>query len=612
MKILIVEDAEFFAKKVAEALESEEVCIASTLEDAEKALHKTWPDVVLLDAFFLENKWARKEKFLASDFLSKMERLSESTGFSQPGVLLITGHQESAKRLAEFTDWLYYNRIHDIIHKSSIDDKWTFFVAMLRHKLEKLRAYHENGAAIDNTKVEAPRSKPKPVEKENDDSKQSGIFTDEQVLEELESKHNIITRDQRMIKIYRLILKVAPTDKDVLVLGESGTGKELMAAMLHKLSNRKPTFKAVNCSAFTETLLESELFGYVKGAFNEAYKDKKGLFEEANCGTLFLDEIGDMSLAMQTKLLRAIQEKKIRRVGGTEEIPVDVRIIAATNRDLDSLREAGLINEAFYYRIKGFFPIQLPPLRGRTSDFEILIGGFLKEFNTDHKKDVSLSEDVFENLNQYPWHGNVRELRNVIGNIVIASEGLVGQKEWKELIELGLLPVVRPVKEVDPPELDFTNPFTLFKQLQSAPLKEQRKRLADKQEKEMLDLLRQKVFNETGRQRLQLLEDGLISRGYRGSAQIRHYKALLYLAMQPESTGNMSGVQYILGLVWDASDTVLVNLCKQGDGKKTSIMNDHPLVVKIKSTPTTYKLEEHLLSDDFLQLRNSYSIVKHS
>src|SRR4026208_372249 len=199
---------------------------------------------------------------------------------------------------------------------------------------------------------------------------------------------NIIGRSDRMLSLYQMIETVARVQSTVLVTGESGTGKELVARAIHDLSPRaeKP-FVSVNCGAFTETLLESELFGYVKGAFTGANANKKGLFEVADKGTLFLDEIGETSLAMQVKLLRVLQERTIRRVGGTEEIAIDVRIIAATNRDLPAMVEEGQFREDLYYRIS-VIPMEIPPLRHRRDDIPLLANHFMSRLNANMGKKI--------------------------------------------------------------------------------------------------------------------------------------------------------------------------------------------------------------------------------
>ena len=219
---------------------------------------------------------------------------------------------------------------------------------------------------------------------------------------------------------------VASTGSTILIHGESGTGKELVARAVHTCSQRDgEPFVSINCGAFPETLLETELFGYMKGAFTGANQNKQGLFEVANGGTIFLDEIAEMSLAMQVKLLRALQERTIRPVGGTSEIPVDVRVIAATNRDLQQTVEEKTFREDLYYRIT-VIPIEVPPLRARQEDIPLLANHFLKRYAPAARKNIlRISDDSIEALLAYDWPGNVRQLENTIERGVAMETGEV-------------------------------------------------------------------------------------------------------------------------------------------------------------------------------------------
>ncbi len=229
----------------------------------------------------------------------------------------------------------------------------------------------------------------------------------------------IIGVSPAMIKIYKTIGTIAQTDSTILLTGESGTGKEMIARVIHDSGPRSQyPFVSVNCGAFPETLLESELFGYQKGAFTGAVGNKRGLFEVAHHGTLFLDEIAETTPAMQVKLLRAIQEKRIRRLGSTEEIPVDCRIIAATNKDLPELIDQGAFREDLYYRI-AVIPIHLPPLRERKEDIPALAKYFLQRFNRKMGKNIQdFERQTMELFVRHDWRGNVRELENLIERAV--------------------------------------------------------------------------------------------------------------------------------------------------------------------------------------------------
>lgn len=236
----------------------------------------------------------------------------------------------------------------------------------------------------------------------------------------------ILGKSKAISKILELIDKVAPLDTRVLITGENGTGKELVARAIHNKSERKnKPLVEVNCAAIPNELIESELFGHEKGSFTGAVQQKLGKFELANDGVLFLDEIGDMSLQAQAKVLRAIEDGKIERVGGSKKIEVDVRIIAATNKDLKKEIEEGKFREDLFHRLN-VIPIQIPPLKDRVEDIPILAEHFAKEISAKHKKNsISFSDDALKYLQSLPWSGNVRELRNAIERIII----IVDKKE---------------------------------------------------------------------------------------------------------------------------------------------------------------------------------------
>jgi two-component system NtrC family response regulator len=245
-----------------------------------------------------------------------------------------------------------------------------------------------------------------------------------QIARESPATIGIITRDPTMLRVCRTVEKVAPTSATVLILGESGTGKELLAHALHDLSPRRAErFVAINCAAIPETLLESELFGYEKGAYTGAAKQTLGKIETANGGTLFLDEIGDLSAALQAKLLRFLQERVIERIGGRQEIPVDVRIVCATHQNLKAQIAEGKFREDLYYRIAEIV-IEIPPLRDRHGDAALLAHWFVRKLASEHKRNgMSLLPDAIDAIDAHAWPGNVRELENVIKRAVIMAEG---------------------------------------------------------------------------------------------------------------------------------------------------------------------------------------------
>jgi DNA-binding NtrC family response regulator len=236
---------------------------------------------------------------------------------------------------------------------------------------------------------------------------------------------DIVGRSPAMLEVYKLVARVAPTAATVLVVGESGTGKELVARAIHKYSPRaQAAFVPVNCTALTESLLESELFGHAKGAFTGAAQAKRGLFEEASGGTLFLDEIGDMGQKMQAQLLRALQDGEIRRVGGTEAIKTDVRVVCATNRDLEADVRAGRFREDLFFRIN-VVTLELPPLRLRPGDIAMLVDYFLRKFARREGLGgvLSIAPDALAVLERYGWPGNVRELENAIERALTLAKG---------------------------------------------------------------------------------------------------------------------------------------------------------------------------------------------
>lgn len=232
----------------------------------------------------------------------------------------------------------------------------------------------------------------------------------------------IVSVSPEMDKVKKLILKIAKSNSTVLIRGESGTGKELIARAIHINSLRASnTFQAVNCAAINENLLESELFGHEKGSFTGAVGEKKGLFEIADGGTLFLDEIGELDIALQAKLLRALQEREIRRVGGVKEIPVDVRVLAATNRDLLKMTEENRFREDLYYRLN-VLSIEIPPLRERRSDIPALMDFFIKKHTRGTDREIKIEQAAKALLNDYHYPGNVRQLESAIERAILLSE----------------------------------------------------------------------------------------------------------------------------------------------------------------------------------------------
>ena len=257
------------------------------------------------------------------------------------------------------------------------------------------------------------------------------LATENKVLKKaVKIQHQMIGESEPMLEVKDMIAKVAPTNARVLITGENGTGKELVARQLHELSSRcSGPFIEVNCAAIPSELIESQLFGHEKGAFTSAIKQRKGDFELADGGTLFLDEIGDMSLSAQAKVLRALQENKIVRVGGEKEIPVNVRILAATNKNLSAEIEKGNFREDLYHRLS-VIVIQVPALRERKDDIPLLVGNFLEIIAQDMGKPVPTFEpEALEALKHYQWTGNIRELRNIVERLVILCGGDITKED---------------------------------------------------------------------------------------------------------------------------------------------------------------------------------------
>jgi DNA-binding NtrC family response regulator len=296
-----------------------------------------------------------------------------------------------------------------------------------------ITAYGSIPSAIEATKLGAFHYLEKPLEKDqlllviNNAMSQVGLLKDNIMLKnqlfDRFKLDNIVGVHGRMEELFSIVRKVGPTNSTVLIYGESGTGKELFAKSIHYNSLRKnKPFFAMNCAAIPETLLESELFGFEKGAFTGALSRHIGLFEQANGSTLFLDEIGDLTLSTQAKLLRAIQEREVRRIGGKENVRLDVRIIAATNKNLKEEIKKGQFREDLYYRFN-VIAFTIPPLRERGTDIPLLVEHFVKRLNESNGKKKGFSNEVLQLLMRYPWPGNVRQLESVIERSYVMCEG---------------------------------------------------------------------------------------------------------------------------------------------------------------------------------------------
>jgi two-component system NtrC family response regulator len=403
-KILVVEDDPGLQSQMRWCFDGYEVLIAGHREEAIALLRRHEPAVVLLDLGLPPDPENASEGLAA---LEEILSLAPSTK-----VIVVTGNDERENAVKAIAKGAYD------FYQKPVDPEVLGLIVQ--------RAYHLYE-----------------LEQEN---RQLILKTGASAID------GIIATSPQMMKVCRTIEKVAPTTATTLLLGESGTGKEVLARALHDLSPRaRKPFIAINCGAIPETLLESELFGYEKGAFTGAAKQTKGKIEYADGGTLFLDEIGDIPGPLQVKLLRFLQERIIERLGGRAEIPVDVRVVCATNQNLTEQVKQGLFREDLYYRISEI-TINIPPLREREGDALLLARVFLDKFSREHGRNLrGFTDDGASAIEHYGWPGNVREMENRIKRAVIMAEGNCVSAEELELeavSEQGSMPLnLREVRE---------------------------------------------------------------------------------------------------------------------------------------------------------------------
>jgi two-component system, NtrC family, response regulator len=377
-KLLVVEDDETIQTQMKWALKGDyEVFIAQDRPSALEIYREERPPVVTLDLGLPPLPGEAEEGFLTLDELRDQNRFAK--------IIVITGQDEKKNALRSIGLGAY-----DFFYKPIQIDELKVVLQRAFHLAQLEREYWE---------LQQRWSK--------------------------EPFEGMIGTSPQMQAVFTSIRKVATTEASVLITGESGTGKELVAKATHRLSSRNVNpFMVINCSAIPETLLESELFGHEKGAFTGAHIQRKGRLEMANGGSLFLDEIGELSPPLQVKLLRFLQEQKIERVGGREEISVDVRVMAATNRDLKEAMKEGKFREDLYYRL-GVVIISLPPLREREGDIKVIATALLRKFAAENKRKINGFNRQAENaMESYNWPGNIRELENRIKRAVIMTEGL--------------------------------------------------------------------------------------------------------------------------------------------------------------------------------------------
>jgi two-component system NtrC family response regulator len=375
--LLVVEDDPALQTQMKWAFDAYEVSVASDREEAIAQLRRVEPAVVTLDLGLPPETGGVGEGFRT---LEKILELAPDTK-----VIVVTGQNDSAnaRRAVALGAYDFFAKPFDADVVSLIID----------------RAFRMHDLQVENRRLLSARAEP---------------------------HAGIISGAPEMLAVCRMVEKVAATTATVLLLGESGTGKELLARALHEASNRgKKRFVAINCAAIPDNLLESELFGYERGAFTGATKQTPGRIETAHQGTLFLDEIGDLPLPLQAKLLRFLQQRTVERLGGREEIPVDVRIVCATHQNLQDRIAAGAFREDLFYRLAEIV-VTVPPLRDRAGDAVLLAHAFVRRFSDEQKRGrLGISDEALAAIERHRWPGNVRELENVIKRAVILSDGQV-------------------------------------------------------------------------------------------------------------------------------------------------------------------------------------------
>ena len=398
--LLIVEDDPGLQSQLRWSFTDYKVCVADDRESALAAVRKHEPDVVTLDLGLPPDPGGVSE-----GFATLQEILSAAP---HTKVIVITGNDDKVNPARSIGLGAYD------FYQKPIDPEILAFVV---ERAFRLRALEEENRKLSRLHVTNP-------------------------LE------GIVAASPEMHEMCRMVERLAPTDMTVLLLGESGTGKEVLARALHRLSPRanKP-FIAVNAAAIPETLLESELFGYERGAYTGAAQQTKGKFELANGGTFFLDEIGDIPLSLQPKLLRVLQDRVLERVGGRQEIKVDVRVIAATHQNLTRLIEQSLFREDLFFRLNEMI-INIPPLRERTGDAVVLANAFLETFNKQFSRNLlGFSDSALAALEAYHWPGNVREVQHKVKRAVVMGAGPLIEPKDLELSEGETRPRVTPLRE---------------------------------------------------------------------------------------------------------------------------------------------------------------------
>ncbi len=374
--LLIIEDDPGLQKQLRWSFDEYEVLVAGDRESALTQVRRHEPAVVTMDLGLPPDPDG------ASEGLATLQQILALAPDTK--VIVLTGNQEHANAVKAIGMGAYD------FHQKPFDPE---ILGLVVKRAFYLYALQQENRRMQQTQADSPMS-------------------------------GIISRDPAMLKVCRGVEKVAPSSATVMLLGDSGTGKELLAKALHQLSPRhEKRFMAINCAAIPENLLESELFGYEKGAFTGAIKQTLGKIELANGGTFFLDEVGDLPMPLQAKLLRFLQERVIERIGGREEISVDVRIVCATHQNLKELTKAGRFREDLYYRLSEIV-VTIPPLRERLGDAALLAHHFKNKFSAkEGRSSLNFSQEALALIEGYPWPGNVREMENCIKRAVIMADG---------------------------------------------------------------------------------------------------------------------------------------------------------------------------------------------
>jgi two-component system NtrC family response regulator len=374
--ILIIEDDPGLQKQLRWSFDAYEVLVAGDRESALTLVRRHEPAVVTMDLGLPPDPDG------ASEGLATLKQILELAPDTK--LIVLTGNQDHGNALKAIDMGAYD------FHQKPFDPE---MLGLVVERAFYLYALQQENRRLSQTMAHSPIS-------------------------------GIVTRDPGLVRVCRSIEKVAPSDATVILLGESGTGKEILARTLHQASTRQgKRFMAINCAAIPETLLESELFGYEKGAYTGAAKQTLGKIELADGGTFFLDEVGDLPMALQAKLLRFLQERVIERIGGRKEIPVDVRIVCATHQNLKKLIEEGRFREDLYYRLSEIV-ITIPPLRDRAGDAALLAHHFRNKFsNQERRSSLNFSQEALAAIESHPWPGNVREMENCIKRAVIMADG---------------------------------------------------------------------------------------------------------------------------------------------------------------------------------------------